>query len=214
MVYCHRNGRGVRWESPVAACLVIASGALRKTSVKPDAGIFLLSLLFGWMIFQILPLPPAWVAILSPEIWSVAAAARAATGQNLNAWLPISSAPALTFERILYVVPAMAAFVAVREIGARPGRRMWRVLSPLVAIASIEAVLGLLQFTGSNRQEPLRVSGTYVNPNHFAGLLEMAFPLGIAWAAARWKRGRAHRAFPGSIALANRRELLGASVLC
>lgn len=194
----------------MAACIVIVSGALHNRRAKTDAGVVLLGLLLGWMIFQVTPLPPAWISVLSPNAWSTAAAARAALGQDLNAWLPLSLAPALTIERLLYVVPAMAAFVAMREIGARPGGRTWKPVAAILAVATIEGILGLLQFSGGNANRSLRVSGTYVNPNHFAGLLEMAFPLGIAWAAARWKRGRLHRTFPVPVAW-QIAALLGAS---
>jgi O-antigen ligase len=36
-------------------------------------------------------------------------------------------------------------------------------------------------------------TGTYVNRNHFAGLLEMAFPLAVAGAFAAWRKGAASR---------------------
>jgi O-antigen ligase len=172
---------------------------MRGTSLKLDAGIILLTLLLGWMLLQIVPLPPAWVAHLSPNVWHISEAARIATSQDLNSWLPLSTSPALTLGRLLDVIPAMAAFVALREIGGKPGRRMWPAGMAIVVIASIEAALGLMQLAGGAAPHDSRVSGTYVNPNHFAGLLETAFPLCIAWAAARWKRGRTRRTFPASI---------------
>lgn len=191
----------------LAACMVIVSGGLRRESAKPDAGIVLLGALLGWMIFQVVPLPPVWVALLSPKIWGIVKDVRAATGQDPNGWLPLSAAPSLTLERLLYVIPAMAAFVTMREIGAKPGRRMWKAVGAILAIATCESIVGLVQFSAGTP----RVSGTYVNPNHFAGLLEMAFPLGVTWAAARWKRGSEHRTFPGRIVL-EIGGLLGASV--
>src|SRR5712691_10688130 len=59
------NPRQWEWSAlgiSVAACIVIAAGFMRGTSLKSDAGIILLTLLLGWMLLQIVPLPPAWVA--------------------------------------------------------------------------------------------------------------------------------------------------------
>jgi O-antigen ligase len=182
----------------LAASLVVFAGSLKKGALKTDAGLVLLGLLLGWMLFQLTPLPPAWVAVWSPRRWSTVAAARVVTGQNMNAWLPLTTAPALTLQCLLCVVPAMATFVAVREIGARPGRRMWIYVAPIVVIACLEATLGFLQLpsAGADGNTAVRVSGTYPNPNHFAGLLEMAFPLMPLWAVATWKRAAGHRNFP------------------
>jgi O-antigen ligase len=197
----------------LAASLVVFTGSLKKGALKTDAGLVLLGLLLGWMLFQLTPLPPTWVAVLSPRRWSTVAAARVVTGQNMNAWLPLTTAPALTLQCLLCVVPAMAAFVALREIGARPGRRMWVYVVPIVVIACLEATLGFLQLpsAGADGNTAVRVSGTYPNPNHFAGLLEMAFPLMPLWAVAKWKRAAAHRNFPERYGLQMTLLALGAA---
>jgi O-antigen ligase len=142
------------------------------------------------------PLPTAWVRFFSPHRWSSALAARAATGTDLSAWLPLSVAPAATLEQILNVFPAMAAFVAAREMGRWwDGRRLWIVVVPVIGVALFESLLGLTQFytvhAASSDSKP--VSGTYVNRNHFAGLLELALPLVIMWAVSVWTRAKKDR---------------------
>jgi O-antigen ligase len=61
---------------------------------------------------------------------------------------------------------------------------------PVVGVAWLESVLGVLQFgvTRAGGGETSGVSGTYVNRNHFAGLLEMAFPLATLGAVALWRK--------------------------
>jgi O-antigen ligase len=136
------------------------------------------------------------VGFLSPHRWSSALAARAAMGADLSAWLPLSVAPPATLEQILNVLPAMAAFVAAREMGRWwGGRRLWIVVVPIIGVALFESLLGLTQFytvhAASSDSKP--VSGTYVNRNHFAGLLELALPLVIMWAVSVWTRAKKHR---------------------
>src|ERR1035437_2020942 len=61
---------------------------------------------------------------------------------------------------------------------------MWLVAAPVLVLAWLEAVLGLAQFFFMRMAGPnaASVTGTYVNYDHFAGLLEMSFPLAIVGA--------------------------------
>lgn len=158
-------------------------------------GFTLMALLLAWMLFQLLPLPPALVQRLSPARWSAVAAARAATGYDMRDWAALSVAPSATFGRLLDVVPAMAAFVAAREMAWWWRRRMWVVVAPVIGVACFESILGLIQFYFNriaNGQGGL-VSGTYVSHNHFAGLVEMGFPVALMWAIATWRKGESDR---------------------
>lgn len=150
---------------------------------------WLLLALLAWMAMQLLPLPPAVAAVLSPWRAATLLAARGVTGGDTGDWFPLSVAPGATAERLLFVLPAMAVFVAAREMPRWwPEQRAWVVVAPLVAVASFEALSGLAQFvSATDASSAVRsISGTYVNRNHFAGLLELAFPLVIAWALSIW----------------------------
>ena len=105
-----------------------------------------MGILLAWMMFQLAPLPPALVERLTPEHWNAVAAARAATGQDPRAWVSLSVAPSATFERLLDVVPAMAAFVVAREMAWWWRDRIWIAVAPVVGVASLESILGLTQF--------------------------------------------------------------------
>lgn len=176
-----------------SACFVSLTVRSRSASDPTPLEIYLLAVLLLWMLLQMAPLPPAVVAWLSPRRWADASAARAFVGFPLGAWLPISVAPAATLERLLYVVPAMAAFVAAREVGRWWRRKsLWIAVAPVVVAALIESLLGLVQFYAGQAAPggAQSVSGTYVNRNHFAGLLGMGLPLALAWAIASWDRAR------------------------
>jgi len=96
----------------------------------------------------------------------------------------------------------MAAFVAVREMGRWwRGTQLWIVVAPVIGVALVESLLGLAHFDSAASSEAGAVSGTYVNQNHFAGLLEMALPLALTWAIAIWTRASRHHHRPARVAL-------------
>ena len=149
-----------------------------------------LAALLGWMILQLAPLPPLLIRSLSPEHWDALAAARRVAGHPPEEWAALSLVPAATWQRLLAVLPAAAAFLAAREMGWWWRDHLWIAIAPVIGIAWLESVLGLVQFylmrTASYGGS---VSGTYANRDHFAGLLEMAFPLALLWAIAIWRGG-------------------------
>lgn len=169
-----------------------------------------------WILFQLVPLPPPLVGFLSPRRLETALAARSLTGSNLRAWLPLSVSPAATLENLLNVAPAMAAFVAARQMGLWwTGPRAWIVVAPVIAVAVIESFLGLGEFYSFDGSANLPlIRGTYVNRNHFAGLLELALPLAIMWAVDVWERGAGFRgARSTSVALGASLLLFAAAVI-
>lgn len=183
-----------------AAALSLALPSRRRTHRQSNVDIWLLSLLTGWMLLALVPLPLALVSLVSPERGRLALAAHALTGGDAGAWTPLSVAPPATVERLLFLLPAFAIFVAAREMPRWwTGRKVWIAVAPVIGVALLEAVVGMAQFNaGGDVSAGARpVSGTYVNRNHYAGLLELALPLALTWALALWlnpgKPGHRHR---------------------
>ena len=157
----------------------------------------LIGLLLLWMALQLVPLPPFIVKVLSFQRWLDEDTARSFVGSDRGSWIQLSVAPAATFGRLLDVLPAVAAFVAAREIGCWwNGRRLWTTIAPVIGVASLESLIGVLQFSPG-----VRVTGTYVNRNHFAGLLEMAFPLAVMAAVSGFRRTGRYRQLSMATAL-------------
>ncbi len=162
----------------------------------PTAVLAIMAVLAGWMILPLLPLPPAILHWVASDRWLAVESARRMTGgelggsDRLSDWAPLSLAPAATLERLLDVLPAMAAFVVALETGWWWRTRMWIAAAPVIAIAWCESALGFVQFylMRSTGGEIGSATGTYVNRNHFAGLLEMALPLAAMGAFAVWRR--------------------------
>ena len=146
-----------------------------------------MGVLLAWMVFQLVPLPPTVVERLTPGHWDAVAAARTATNLDPRAWLSLSVAPSAAFDRLLNVLPAMAAFVVAGNMARWWRHRLWIVVAPVVGVALFETMLGVAQFY-SMHDTGGYATGTYVNRNHFAGLLELAFPIAVALAVSAWRR--------------------------
>ncbi|HEY4363721.1 MAG TPA: O-antigen ligase family protein [Bryobacteraceae bacterium] len=160
------------------------------TCPREKMGSILILCLAGWILLFIVPLPAGLVAEVFPSRWHAAQAADQITGRRAVNWLGLSLAPAATWERLLDVLPCLAVLAAGREMGWRWRDRIWLPAIPVIVVAVSESILGLVQF-GMMRAaggDVASATGTYVNRNHFAGLLEMAFPLAVAGAFAAWKR--------------------------
>ncbi len=99
----------------------------------------------------------------------------------------LSIAPGETLAHFLVLLTCLTAFVLTLALGGQRGPRR-RIVYGLLAIGGFEALYGLVQYlTGWQhifsyvriyRQDA--ASGTYINENHFAGLLEMILPLCLA----------------------------------
>lgn len=145
----------------------------------------LLALLVGWVAFQMVALPAGLVKVLSPARAEVidAAASVGVTGSMTT----LSVQPATTLEYLLLLCGYVLVFLLVQGLSDRLRARAWLVLLPVVAVAIWQAVLGIGQYMSG---QPSRIAhGSYVNRNHFAGLLEMALPVAFVWPFL-WTAGR------------------------
>jgi O-antigen ligase len=89
----------------------------------------------------------------------------------------VSVKPPATFEHLLRILAFTLVFLTIRNMKSRAAAL------PIIIVAALEAVIGLSGMTADGGAH-----GTYVNRNHFAGLLEMALPLAIMGALrfSRW----------------------------
>ncbi len=86
--------------------------------------------------------------------------------------LPVWVLPAATYAAWLHLAVYILVFLAMRELAWRSS---WIAALPLVGVAALEAALGLTQ---------TYAHGTYLNRDHFAGLLEMALPFAAMYGVA------------------------------
>jgi O-antigen ligase len=169
-----------------------------KTSLNP-----LFFLLFGYLIFQTVPVPDFIIKFVSPEAWvvgkmSLPASSITVSDNQLNNWF----APSPYFypirqSIIQWTVYWLMFLGLVQVMDSR--KKIELAVSVIIITGCFEALYGLFQaYSGyehiwwfikiSSRRA---VSGTYINRNHFAGLMELTLLLAAAQAAAILaKRGK------------------------
>ncbi len=192
-----------------AASVLLAVSAIEKDwktgewQVRfPATGLNLIFLLFFvYLLFQLLPLPGPFLRFLSPEAWVVAQkavpASQAVTAQSGDPpWSPIAlySDP-VRQSLILWITYGLFFFCLTRVLNTR--RRIDSAVIMILLLGVFEALYGVGQtFTGSDyvwwykKPTHTTVSGTYVNRNHFAGLMGMIMVLGVLYAAALSEKRR------------------------
>lgn len=162
----HRAGMDLAgWETATLALALLSIVLLRRPQAPAPGRTFLAALvaLPVWILLTLVPLPRG----------------------------AISVAPAATFAAWLHLAACILVFLTVRETAWRASDRRppWIVALPLVVVAGLEAGLGLVQFyTGAT--DGAGAHGTFVNRDHFAGLLEMALPFAAMYGLAVLGRGR------------------------
>lgn len=165
-------------------------------------------------LLQIIPLPVGVIGVLSPARAALVSATAPLLGAATQA--PLAVTPPAATDRFLTLLAYIAAFFAIRGIARSPGISLWLLVLPLMIVSAGEAVLGLTQFQLTNEI----ARGTYVNRNHFAGLLEMCLPLFVLWAVYSARAGVARRPLtvPAALAISlgagGAALLLAAIILC
>ncbi len=212
----------------VAGMILLVQGVTR----SPENGRYTLTfvktpldLLFGLLLVyytcQLIPLPQPLLALLSPRTLEI--------GRSTLPYFPPSSSQGLThkwFPLALYGYPVRQAMVRlvvywlmVRGLIAvltSPGRIHLAVMT-ILGLGCFEALYGLAQtFSGAEQvwwyaksSYQGHVTGTYINYNHLAGLLEMAGLLaaGFVLALSRRRKEREPATDSGSLTRLSRRLL-------
>lgn len=133
-----------------------------------------LLLLLAFVGFQLVPLPMGLLRAVS--------LARADLSQSLSRVFPgtvsstISVYPSATLAHLFRVAAYTVVFVMTRELAWRTRGRRWLVIAPVLMIAAAEAVYGVFQYS-----QDTAAHGTYVNRDHFAGLLELSLPFATVY---------------------------------
>jgi O-antigen ligase len=162
---------------------------------------------------QLIPLPLGLLRVLSPAraalsgpLGSIGTPVRAAT---------LSVAPAASWEWSITLLGLILTYLLVRELSHRFEDRPWIVAAPLIAVATLQAALGLLQAVLGAASAAGGSTGSYANRNHFAGLLEMCLPFAVMGAVAAFygSRSRSRRDTPLKSALQASGLLLCAAVM-
>jgi O-antigen ligase len=170
------------------ALLWLAGYARRETMPGPvlrasRPALALLALWLVYLLVQWLPMPADWVRELSPQ-----AAALHAGADYLGPERPVTLSidPHATYVFWLKSCAWALAFVLTLLLAHSRARITWLCLA-IVASGVLQAYYGSLmhlmkldfEVLGMPIQHAAQASGSYVNRNHLAGLLEMSLAVGI-----------------------------------
>ncbi len=174
----------------LGALLLLRSQRREASPLYRTPAILPLLLLCGWILLQTIPLPAAIVKLLSPEAYRIYTQALEPLGAG--DWFPLSVHPRATFREFLRFSTYVAFYwLAVQLLTDH--RLLKRSLAVIAALGAALAFLVIIEFLTELLQYPLPHDkiywlrtctkgagfpmGPYVNRNHYAGLMEMIFPL-------------------------------------
>jgi O-antigen ligase len=201
----------------IGALVICALAALARASATGRGSLAPLGMipafrfwLAGGLLFtivvavQLVPLPDALLGVVSPQslrLWSDAERVAALAGLGAPAAAhPISVDPELTAAHLFRVLAYLAIFLSTALLMRRYRQRA-ALAFVLGATAVFEAAYGIREaalqrysiWGWANKVIFNRVTGTFVNPNHFAHYAAIVMPLGVYLAAQAW-----HDAAPSS----------------
>lgn len=155
-----------------------------KKEIYQVPGIIWLLLLLGYTLFQLVPLPPFIVEFLSPNTFKIHQAHQSITGAQ--DWMPLSVHPRSTLSEFFRYASYAGFYVLTVQLLSK--KEMLQATAFTVTIfGGILAFSSILQFYLTEdmvlwfRHSPVNsiVVGPYVNHNHYAGLMEMIFPISL-----------------------------------
>lgn len=152
---------------------------------QPAIPALFLGLFLLFVLFQMLPLPPGVLKILSPKTYAL----RSALSVRPSALsFPLSFYPFLTQVEFLKWFVLIAFFLFLLQWRALNKRR-GALISVIMFVGIFESLYGMIEFF-SGHEHILHVdassllssvSGTFINRNYFAGYLLMVIPLAIGY---------------------------------
>ena len=152
-------------------------------------------LLIALVLLQIIPLPLSLARVLGTSLPDL----------PRRSYFTVSAAPYDTISHLLQLATYITAFYLILRL-CEEQKAKKRLVVSLLAIGVFEAFYGLIQyltgwqqiFTYVKKFYLEEATGTYVNRNHFAGLLEMILPFAVVLALQQaWTLRRKMRNEPG-----------------
>jgi len=155
------------------------------------AGFFL-----TWTCFQYLPIPSPMLAFLSSFRYQIVKQTYALTGVQ-HSWQALSYSPLTSLSWWIFLLGMFALFSVLNKL--LPSRKHLTILLLIMlVVAALEAVYGLIQalvpaigvlWVDSAYAYIGNARGTFINRNHFAGFMEMVWPLALGYTMSlgNWK---------------------------
>jgi O-antigen ligase len=172
-------------------CLLYWFFVRRRLLAPPDTGWVKRAIwsVPAYCIFQLLPLPLGLLGALSPARSQMVAALAAVMATPIGS-APIAANPPMALYWSFTLLSYIATFFLVRELAWRFIERPWITVVPLIALGFVEGIFGMIQALSGGANA--LADGTFTNPDHFSGMLEMLLPLAVmfGWGILQRERDR------------------------
>ena len=173
----------------------------RRVWVPGKIFFFTVGLFFAVTFFQCLPLPPSILSFLSPFRYELLEKSWILIDRPIS-WQAISYSPLTSLAWWTFLLSLLLFFLVLRECFTSRGNLRF-TLWVILGVATLESLYGLIQalvpnlgvlwvdyiasYLGDAR-------GTFINRNHFAGFMEMVWPLALGYTLALedWQRKGNH----------------------
>ncbi|BBO75659.1 hypothetical protein DSCW_30760 [Desulfosarcina widdelii] len=178
-----------------------------------------MALFFIWSLFLCLPIPPSILSILNPARATTLNEAWTLTGDTPT-WQALSYLPREALAWWTFLL-SLGLFGSVLHDLCKDRRILRRVVFLMIAVGVLESIYGLIQALVPSMgvlwvnyiQEYMGTArGTFINRNHFAGFIEMIWPLALAVTLAMTGQARSIKAALGSDSL-NRQALMALCII-
>ena len=168
----------------VAALVHFSSSWFFRREALKVPGLYPLLLLLLFMALQVVPLPPFLLKIVSPAAFAAYSpvAGLVDTGQ----WLPLSLNQKATIQEFLRISAYALVYILTIQLLNNPGS-LKKTVNIVISLAVGVAFFAILQDVSSPdkifwfREVPANAHpfGPWINPNQFAGYIEMICPLAL-----------------------------------
>lgn len=206
----------------IAAFLIFLWQDRIRHSLVPGIGVNLtVVLFFAVTMFLCIPLPFHMLSYFSPARFQTLTTAQILLPSSLS-WQTISYSPQVALSWWIFLFSLCLFFVVVKDLCSE-SKMLRRIVVVMMGVGMIEAVYGLIQalvptlgvlwvdyvqaYMGNAR-------GTFINRNHFAGFIEMVWPLALGFTLAQggWGQGYTLKKILASERL-NRQALLALGIV-
>jgi O-antigen ligase/Tfp pilus assembly protein PilF len=166
----------------IAICIMLFRQRKRETLFYEVPGLLPLMALLSYMGFQLLPLPPEIVRVLSPGTYALYMDSVWLGGPGQ--WVSLSINKKATLAELLRLASYAGIYVLTVQLHSH-ARVFRRTVAVIAVFGSVLAFFAIIQhLLPNNRIYWIReltqggvLFGPYVNRNHYAGLMGMIFPV-------------------------------------
>jgi O-antigen ligase/tetratricopeptide (TPR) repeat protein len=167
----------------IAALLLVVPVCFYRKTLYAVPGALPLLLLLCFMLLQLLPLPAAVVRFLSPATYAAYEPVLLLSGGE---WIPLTINQKATLQEFVRISCYGLFYMLTIQLLSISGR-LKKTVFTVVGLAAAIALLAIVQQVGSPekifwlRAVPENASpfGPWINPNQFAGFMEMMSPLAL-----------------------------------